>query len=37
MSLFRMKPAPVTVTLLPYQEFTVVVTDTALPSASTIE
>ena len=36
-SLFRTKPAPVTVTLLPYQELMVVVTATAFPWASTME
>ena len=36
-SLFMTKPAPVTVTLFPYNEFNVVVTATALPCSSTIE
>ncbi len=36
-SLLSRKPAPVTVTRLPYSELMVVVTATALPCASTIE
>ena len=37
MSLLSRNPAPGTVTLLPKNELTVVVTETAFPSASTME